>query len=497
MRNKSSEMKPNSEPVEQAEPLPEDITPKRRFPRFAISGRAMARALAELTGTASRDVAVRVHPELPDEDVDLMAQRIQDCLAGKGGAVTARASAADLGRAYLKLSLEGRARFFALLLDRFGPDLELMKTAARQLASVGSDDDLDGALAHMRRALSSPRIELFKQFNSLEEGIKFLVDMRADLLSLADDNPALRTISDELRDLLASWFDIGFLDLRQITWDAPAALLEKLVSYEAVHEITSWDDMKNRLDSDRRCYAFFHPSMPSEPLIFVEVALVNGMAGNVQALLDHHAPVDDPENADTAIFYSISNAQAGLAGVAFGNFLIKRVVDVLSHELPNLKAFATLSPIPGFRRWLNKVIGGPPPLLNATEAQAIGALTGTREPAQALLAFLDNKEWQKDEIAASVLQPILMRLCARYLVNERRPSTPADRVRDPVGHFHLLNGARVERLNWMADISENGLKQSAGMMVNYRYLLNDIDTNHERYKGSGQVMTSSAVRSLL
>ncbi len=490
-------MDSKAEQVETEQQPPEDNRPRRRFPRFALSGRAMARALAELTGTAPREVAAQVHPELPDEDVGLMAQRIEDCLKGKGGAVSARASAADLGRAYLKLSSTGKVRFFELLLDRFGPDFDAMQAAAQDLAQVASDSDFDVVAERMRQALNSPRIELFKQFNSLEEGIKFLVDMRADLLRLLKDAPALQTISDELRDLLASWFDIGFLDLRQITWEAPAALLEKLVSYEAVHAITSWDDLKNRLDSDRRCYAFFHPSMPSEPLIFVEVALVNGMAGNVQALLDEDAPADDPESADAAIFYSISNAQAGLAGVAFGNFLIKRVVDVLSHELPNLKTFATLSPIPGFRRWLDKAIVGPPPLLNATEAQAIGTLTGSREPATALLGFLDREDWHADEVAAGILQPILMRLCAHYLLNERRPSEPAERAKDPVGHFHLLNGARVERLNWMADVSPNGLKQSAGMMVNYCYRLNEIDSNHERYKGNGQVMSSGAMRNLL
>ncbi len=490
-------MKPERDMTDQSASVTEEVVPKRRFPSFALSGRAVARALAELTGTASKEVAAQVDPGLPDEDIELMAQRIEDCLAGKGGAVSARASAADLGRAYLKLTMEGKARFFDLLLERFGPNLDAMRKAAGQLAEIEDERDLTAAANEMRRALNSPRIELFKQFNSLEEGIKFLVDMRADLLGLLSGTPEFRTISDELRDLLASWFDIGFLDLRQITWDAPASLLEKLVSYEAVHEIRSWNDLKNRLDSDRRCYAFFHPNMPSEPLIFVEVALVNGMAGDVQALLDEHAPSGDPENADAAIFYSISNAQAGLAGVAFGNFLIKRVVDVLSHELPNLKTFATLSPIPGFRHWLDKAIVGPMPLLNATEAQAIGTLTGSREPATALLNFLDENEWHEDAVASGVLQPILMRLGAHYLLNERRPSTPADRVRDPVGHFHLLNGARVERLNWLADSSQNGMQQSAGMMVNYLYRAGEIDSNHERYKGSGQVMSSNAVRGLL
>src|SRR5690606_7075814 len=198
-----------------------------------------------------------------------------------------------------------------------------------------------------------PRMALLTQFNALQEGVKFLVDMRGELMTLVREDPDLRGLEADLKRLLASWFDVGFLDLRRITWHAPASLLEKLINYEAVHEIRSWADLKNRLDSDRRCYAFFHPRMPDEPLIFVEVALVTGMAADVHVLLDEQSPVEDPALADTAIFYSISNAQKGLAGISFGNFLIKRVVDDLSGEFKNLRTFATLSPIPGFCRWLH------------------------------------------------------------------------------------------------------------------------------------------------
>ncbi|HRE17799.1 MAG TPA: malonyl-CoA decarboxylase family protein, partial [Rhodocyclaceae bacterium] len=201
-------------------------------------------------------------------------------------------------------------------------------------------------------AMRSARIRILTQFNALPQGVKFLVDLRVDLLSFLESDPELAALDRELENRLTAWFDVGFLELRRITWQSPAALLEKLIQYEAVHAIRSWTDLKNRLDSDRRCYGFFHPRMPDEPLIFVEVALVNKLADNVQELLDEHAPVFDPKQATTAIFYSISNTQEGLRGVSFGNFLLKRVVDALKRDLPQLKQFATLSPLPGLRRWL-------------------------------------------------------------------------------------------------------------------------------------------------
>ena len=206
----------------------------------------------------------------------------------------------------------------------------------------------------LRAALEPPRITLLRQFNALPEGVKFLVDRRAELIDLGQRDPVLHGLEEDLKRLLANWFDIGFLELKRITWESPAALLEKLMAYEAVHEIRGWTDLKNRLEADRRCFAFFHPRMPDEPLIFVEVALVSGMAGDIHALLDEAAPIGDPHSADTAIFYSISNCQRGLAGISFGDFLIKRVVDALATELPRLKVFATLSPVPGFRAWLEQ-----------------------------------------------------------------------------------------------------------------------------------------------
>jgi malonyl-CoA decarboxylase len=333
-----------------------------------------------------------------------------------------------------------------------------------------------------------------RQFNALPEGVKFLVDRRAELVAERDD-PALSGLAEDLRELLANWFDIGFLELKRITWDSPAALLEKLMAYEAVHEIRGWTDLKNRVEADRRCFAFFHPRMPDEPLIFVEVALVKGIAGDVRALLDEAAPVSDADAADTAIFYSISNCQKGLVGISFGDFLIKRVVDALTAELPRLKTFATLSPVPGFRAWLKGSAAKGGGLLLPAEAKFLAPFAEATvvTPEDTLVHLIETPGWEREAGVAAAVKAPLLRLCARYLVNEQgRPG----RALDPVAHFHLMNGARIEQLNWLGDTSERGLQQSAGMMVNYRYRLADIEANHEAYRGEGKVAAAAAVQSL-
>ncbi|MGH7126185.1 MAG: malonyl-CoA decarboxylase domain-containing protein, partial [Stellaceae bacterium] len=301
---------------------------------------------------------------------------------------------------------------------------------------------------------------------------------------------ALAGLERDLRALLASWFDIGFLELKRITWDSPAALLEKLTAYEAVHEIRSWNDLKHRLEADRRCFAFFHPRMPDEPLIFVEVALVKGIAGDIQALLDESVPVGDPREADTAIFYSISNCQRGLAGISFGNFLIKRVADDLAAELPHLKTFATLSPIPGFRAWLDaRLAKEEAELVLPAEREALAALPDGKNGG--LAGLLADASWHESGAAKEAVQAPLLRLCARYLLTEKGAQR---RALDLVEHFHLTNGARVERLNWLADLSPKGLQQSAGLMVNYLYRLAEVEANHEAYTGEGRVAASSGVK---
>ena len=440
-------------------------------------------------------------PDLPDDDLTWMREQMLNCLDGRGGEVTARARAAELGRSYLALNAAGRERFLRLLAEEFDTDHEAVSlhcaalTAAAETAASGDPAARNAAARALRAALTPPRVTLLRQFNALPEGVKFLVDRRAELIGFAGGDPALRGLADDLRDLLANWFDIGFLELRRITWDSSAALLEKLMAYEAVHEIRGWTDLKNRLEVDRRCFAFFHPRMPDEPLIFVEVALVSGIAGNIHMLLDEAAPVGNPQTADTAIFYSISNCQKGLVGISFGDFLIKRVVDALAREHPRLKTFATLSPAPGFRAWL-AAEAEQGPLLLAGEARAVQSLGGDPDGNDAdrlLLDLLDRPDWHEDARTAATLREPLSRLCARYLLYAR---APAGRALDPVAHFHLSNGARVERLNWLGDLSEKGLQQSAGLMVNYLYRLGDIETNHETYRDEGRVAAASAVRGL-
>src|SRR6201994_2462321 len=310
----------------------------------AVSTGLLDRAIRRIT-EVWRDMASSVSGE-PDETLET---KMQACLAGRGGEVSARNRAAKLAQTYLTQDEAGRKHFLRTLAG-FDSDPDAVAGAYAKVQAASDPAERATAKAALRRALEPPRLKLLTQFTSIPDGRKFLVDLRGSLLKLRGSDKLLTALDADLRGLLAAWFDIGFLELQRIDWNSPAALLEKLVTYEAVHAIRSWRDLKNRLDSDRRCFAFFHPRMPEEPLIFVEVALVGGMAGNVQRLLDARAETSDPKHANTAIFYSINNCQQGLAGISFGNFLIKRVADQLARDLPNIKDFATLSPIPGLRQ---------------------------------------------------------------------------------------------------------------------------------------------------
>ncbi len=452
-------------------------------------------AWRDIAGSAFGLAAGALRPDLPEDDAERLRAQMRDCLEARGGEVSARARAAALGRAYLELERGGRQRFLRILAEDFGTDRAAVDAAVERLRRADGQDQRRAAERALGAALEAPRMRLLTQFNALPEGVKFLVDMRADLLPLAQKDGALGALEPDLKGLLASWFDVGFLELRRITWNAPATLLEKLIAYEAVHAIRSWEDLKDRLDSDRRCFAYFHPRMPDEPLIFVEVALVSGMADNIQTLLDESAPVQDPRAADTAIFYSISSAQQGLAGISFGNFLIKRVVDMLAAEFKGLKTFATLSPVPGFRVWLDALLAsGRADLLTPAEQKALSGLAGDREGPDNLKVVLGTPGWHEDEAYAEAVRGILMRLCARYLAQEKRSD---GRALDPVADFHLSNGARIEGLNWLADSSPKGIEQSTGIMVNYLYKLNAIEANHEAYSDAGKVALSPPVKALL
>ncbi len=467
----------------------------------AVGSSLMARikGLAKLwrdLGSTKGGELLSFAPDLPEDDLARLRAQMAACLEAKGGEVTARARAAALGREYLSLSPEGRRRFLVLMASEFGPDRARVNEAVSRLVTAGEDDGARVAAENaLRGALDPPFNRLLTQFNGLPEGVKFLVDLRAELMGLTKGDARLAALEAELKTLLASWFDVGFLEMQRITWRSPACVLEKIMAYEAVHAIQGWGDLKNRLDSDRRLYAFFHPRMPEEPLIFVEVALVRGMAGNVHELLDPHAPVGDPEAADTAIFYSINNAQKGLNGISFGNFLIKRVVEELSREFKRLKTFATLSPIPGFRPWLaEKLARGEPGLLTGAEHRLLTQLSNGQGAKGSLKALIDDGAWAEDALIADTLKAPLTRLAARYLVQEKRAD---GRAIDPVAHFHLSNGARVERLNWLADTSAKGMRQSAGLMINYLYKLDEIEANHETYSATGKVAVSAEIKGML
>jgi malonyl-CoA decarboxylase len=417
------------------------------------------------------------------------------CLEARGGEVLARSRAAALGRAYLALDETGRGNFLRIMAREFDLDVDRVEEAIRALRAADDPEARCQARSRLLTSTESPRTRILTRFNALPQGVKFLVDLRADLLPLARKEPRLASLDDDLRSLLVSWFDVDFLELRRISWHtASGALLEKFMVYEAVHPVESWNDLKNRLDYDRRYFAFFHPRMPEEPLIFVEVALVQGLAGDIQELLDPSAPASDPTLADTAIFYSISNAQRGLAGVSFGGFLIKRVVDELTREFPRLRTFGTLSPLPGYFPWLRRAFVEDRALLLPGEVKKIKKVADGADPGDWLGAVLDGAEWYREEEVEDLLRPVLLRLAARYLLQEVRPGGGA---LDPVAHFHLSNGARVERLSWLGDTSARGMAQSCGVMVNYLYDVKQIENNHEAYRGRGRVPASSAVRGLL
>ncbi len=438
------------------------------------------------------------------------AAQMRACLDAKGGEVSARSRAARLAQSYLAADDAARAEFLRALAS-FDSDAAAVTAALEAVTRAPDAEARATAKAKLRRVLEPPRLRLMTQFTTIPDGVKFLVELRADLMARMRGDAMLQALEADLRGLLASWFDVGFLELRRIDWSSPAELLEKLVGYEAVHRIRTWRDLKNRLDSDRRCYAFFHPRMPKEPLIFVEVALVEGMAASVQGLLDEKAPLLDPRKADTAVFYSINNCQRGLDGISFGNFLIKRVVEVLGAEFGNLNCFATLSPIPGFRSWLEaRLEAADATLVTEEEAQALRLVAppemaiaapgadpadATPEtPAQTLRRLIARRGWARVEGTAKLLEPILTRACARYLLAES--GRDGKRARDPVAHFHLSNGARVERLNWRGDTSDKGFREACGLMVNYRYDPAKIETYHEDYAGEGKRAASPAIRKL-
>jgi len=390
---------------------------------------------------------------------------------------------------YRRATTARRRDMWLLMSEMFTADPEKVKRAQAQYAAAVGTPDEAAAEVQYRRATVSPRRRLLQRFSVLPEGIRFLVDLRAEMQPYLKQDRRLQALDVEMEYMFSTWFDVGFLELRRISWDSPASLVEKLIKYEAVHDIRGWDDVKNRLDSDRRCYGFFHPRLPGEPLIFVEVAMIDTMADSITPLLDEKAAAADLEKATTAIFYSISNTQQGLRGVSFGDSLIKRVVETLSAEFPRLKHFATLSPIPGLRSWLAANAERMLALTPEKELAELGRAVGFEPPRpQHVLQALEGVASLD---ARAPLRRWLLHCAAHYLGRELSEGKPAD----PVARFHLGNGARVERLNWMGDPSPKGLKQSYGLMVNYVYDLKRLDRQRSQL-AEGKIAISGAVEDL-
>ncbi len=402
--------------------------------------------------------------------------RAAEALLSERGEASGMTLANDLLDAYAALPDPTRLEFLRALALRFGADRPRLDRAIVRYRENPTPQN--GVLLH--GAAEPRRQELIRRLNLAMGGTPHLVRMREDVVRHAVTNPELQPLDEDFLHLLSSWFNRGFLVLQSVDWNTPALVLEKIIRYEAVHEIASWDDLRRRIDpDDRRCFAFFHPALPGEPLIFVEVALTTEVPDAIAPLLAPERKPIEAKRATTAVFYSISNCQEGLKGVPLGNFLIKQVVEELKRALPGLKKFVTLSPVPGFGPWLLR------------ESRAAGFLTGGDKAA---LRALEVPGWNENVQVAREVKPILTAAIAHFLLSAR---TGPGKIIDPVARFHLNNGASLERINWLGDISPRGLTQAAGFMVNYNYDLARIEKNHDAFAREAQVVASRAVRKLL
>ena len=401
--------------------------------------------------------------------------QLADALLSERGEASGVALAGELLAAYVAQTTDERIEFLLTLARRFGADRVRLD---RAIDRYRADPSAANSIA-LHVAAESRRQELFRRLNLAPGGTERLVRMREDVLAAAVVHPDLETVDADFRHLFASWFNRGFLELKRIDWNTPALVLERIIRYEAVHEITSWDDLRRRIDpEDRRCFAFFHPQLPGEPLIFVQVALTREAPEAIAPLLAAGRRAVAARRANTAVFYSISNCQDGLRGIPLGNFLIKQVVAELKRDLPDLRTFVTLSPVPGFMGWLRQ----------ERTSRAGAWLT---DADRAVLAAIDEPGWPQDPARERTLRPVLTSALAEYLLRARgRNGRPVD----PVARFHLNNGARLERLNWLGDLSARGLSQAAGFMVNYLYDVFQIERNHEAFARDGRVIASGAVQ---
>ena len=413
---------------------------------------------------------------LTAESTESLVDLCEELLSNRGEA-SGVALAREILARYADLTIGPRIAFFESLATKFGTDRTRINTAIQAWQDMPSD----AAAAELHEAAEPRRQELLRRLNLAPHGTSALVEMRGQLLEVLARRDDLAALDADFEHLFSSWFNRGFLVLRRIDWSTPAVVLEKIIRYEAVHQIRDWDDLRARIDPpDRRCYAFFHPALVDEPLIFVEVALTRDIPARITPILATKREPIEPERATTAVFYSISNCQRGLAGVSFGSFLLKQVVAEVCREMPRLSTFVTLSPAPGFAAWL------------ARERAIENSIMLTADD-RARLTLLDKPEWWRDDPSAAALREPLLRAAAAYFLSAR---TPRGRPVDPVARFHLGNGARLEQLDWLADTSPRGLAQSHGLMVNYLYDLDHIEQNHEAYAASRTIVASNSVRRL-
>jgi malonyl-CoA decarboxylase len=464
----------------------------------SASAAALAVATVDPVKPSGRSTRERLKAVLKHKEEALSPRVLRRTLLELQSVVDSQVSEVEGGRRarniatwYANAPPEQRRDAWLLMSEQFAPNAEKVQAARDDYqASLGTPEEGQAEI-RLRRAFVSPRTRLLQRFSAFPEGMKFLVDLRAELLPHLKTEKRLLALDSELENLFSTWFDVAFLELRRISWDSPASLIEKLIKYEAVHAIKGWADVKNRLDSDRRCYGFFHPRLPDEPLIFVEVALVDELAGAITPLLDESAAPSDLNTATTAIFYSISSTQTGLRGVSFGDSLIKRVVETLRAEFSRLKVFSTLSPIPGFRPWLAKNAGLLIEQLSDKERQTLAVALGQEGDKPTATDFLAAADKIAELDEKSPVRRLLMHCAADYLGRQLDNGRPLDAV----ARFHLGNGARVERLNWAGDMSVKGIKQSYGLMVNYLYDLKRLD-KYRVLLAQGKIPVSPKVKDL-
>jgi len=396
-----------------------------------------------------------------------------NALLGLKGEASSIALAEEILAVYAQFSAEDKLEFFQFLETDLAANADQVKLAINQY----QENPNQQSIQTLHEASESRRMELFRALNMASQGTESLIAMREDIFEVLRENPGLQSLDNDLLHLFRSWFNRGFLEIKRIDWETPAVVLEKLIEYESVHEIAGWDDLRRRLEEDRRCFGFFHPVMPYEPLIFVEVALTNEISTNVEELLKEDVKHDEDATYSTAIFYSINNCLNGLRGVSFGNLLIKQVVEKLEREISGIKKYSTLSPLPRFSHWLKENYNDLD-FLESDQKHHVKALLD-----HPTIQIIDDEQ----------LKSIMLGICAHYLVQVKSHDKP----HCPVARFHLGNGATLGKINWQADTSENGLRQSAGIMVNYIYDKSKLAKNHEAYEQSNIVNCSSEVKQLL